>query len=103
MENQNNKQVFDAVDPEAMININIPGYMFMRINQLMFSGLGITKAEELIELTNKVRENNINKENSKEYHFETLLYINALISEEAKKQNKTKPFELDMNAPLNKD
>jgi len=89
---ENKKINFEGVDEDAIITVNMPGYMFFRLNQLLLSGIGITSNEELLEIAAKVKAGKTNVENTKEYHAETIMYLNAMISEEAKKQKKVKSY-----------
>ncbi len=88
------KQIFDTVDHEATITVEIPGSLFIRLNQLLNSGLRSKDHEELLASVNRVRANETDKQNTLDYHVETILAINGLISNAAVKQNKLKPYEL---------
>jgi|LakMenEpi03Aug12_release.lakeMendotaPanAssembly.Ray.scaffolds.fasta_scaffold20471_22 hypothetical protein len=83
-------QEYDAVDPESEITVTLSGAVFMRLNQLALSGLKETDPVKLIEISKKVREGKDIKENSIEYHMETLLYISGMLSQAAVEQKKTK-------------
>lgn len=86
---------YDIVDPESEITVNLSGAIFMRLNQLVLTGLKESDPQKLIELTNKVKQGKDIKENSLEYHIETLLYISGMMSRAAVEQNKTKKFKFN--------
>lgn len=97
---ENKDMIVDMVDDQAMITIELPGYMFIRLNQLLMTGIGLKSPEHMLEIAQKVKEGKLDKENTVEYHAETIMYINAVISMAAKEQKKTKPFKLDVNTGL---
>lgn len=90
---------YQTVDENALIDVQIPGSMFIRLNQLIMGGLGISGHQELQEITARVRQKSPEKQNSKDYHVETVLLMNMLISDAAKKQNKMVDFNINSIMP----
>jgi len=89
-----NEQIINTVDDEATITVEVPGSLFIRLNQLLTSGLKSKDHEDLLASVNRVKANETDKQNSLDYHVETVLLINGLISNAAVKQNKLKPYTL---------
>jgi hypothetical protein len=86
-----NEQIIDTVDHDALVTVEVPGSLFIRLNQLLSSGL--TKDNnELLASVNRVKANETDKQNTLDYHVETVLLMNGLISNAAVKQKKLKPY-----------
>jgi hypothetical protein len=85
------EQTYETVDDKAILNVQIPGAMFIRLNQLLTSGLKASTTE-LMESVARVRANEVDKQNSLDYHIETILVLNGILSAAAKEQGKVKPF-----------
>lgn len=97
-----NEQIFDTVDDEAVISVEIPGSMFIRLNQLLTSGLKSKDHEELLSSVNRVRANEIDTQNTLDYHVETILVLNGILSKAATAQGKLKPYTLKTPDPSTK-
>lgn len=89
-----NEQIFDTVDDEAVISVEIPGSLFIRLNQLLTNGLRSKDHEELLASVNRVKANETDKQNSLDYHVETVLLVNGIISKAAVAQKKLKAYKL---------
>lgn len=89
-----NEQTFDTVDHEATVTIEVPGSLFIRLNQLLNSGLKCESDAKLLESVNRVRVNETDKQNTLDYHVETILVLNGIISKAATAQGKLKPYTL---------
>lgn len=87
-------QTYETIDDNAMLDVQIPGAMFIRLNQLLTSGLK-TPTKELIESLNRVKAGEVDKQNSLDYHVETILVLNGILSKAAKDQGKIKPYTIN--------
>lgn len=90
---------YQTVDENALIDVQVPGAMFIRLNQLLMAGLGIKDHQELQEITARVRAKAPDKQSSKDYHAETVMLMNMLISDAAKKQGKMVDFNINTIIP----
>ena len=91
-----NEQTFDTVDHDAVLTVELPGSLFIRLNQLLTSGLKSKDHKELLASVNRVKANETDKQNSLDYHVETVLLVNSLISKAAVSQNKLRPYKLKL-------
>lgn len=89
-----NEQIIDTVDHDATLTVEIPGAMFIRLNQLLMSGLKAKDHAEILAAANRVKANETDKQNSLDYHVETILVLNGILSKAAKDQGKLKPYTL---------
>jgi hypothetical protein len=85
------EQTYETIDDNATLDVQIPGAMFIRLNQLLLDGLKVTTTE-LTESMNRVKAAEVDKQNSLDYHVETILVLNGILSRAAKEQGKLKPF-----------
>ncbi len=75
----------EIIPYDALINIQIGGGFYARLQQLLTSMVATKNKEELAEMIESMKASDDSKPAST-YHFETLLILIRSIEEEAKKQ-----------------
>jgi|688.fasta_scaffold385037_2 hypothetical protein len=90
------KMQVKSIPYENIINIQISGAYYMRIQNLLFSLMGNFKEEDLKDFFTRLQNNNNEFKDSNEYNLATILILINEIELQAKEQNKITDQEVEL-------